>query len=144
MLETLNHTIRIGSTPTFLYFDLYLYSAYAAYYVYSKWYTYYPYLFVVIQLAPGSRQSTHPLGSPIKLKREPASSEPNAKRHAGRGFIFTVKKFYFIRTSVIFKFYIILILCRHCPRSAVLYIWFRADLYPYTVLRASKLIHPSI
>ena len=24
MLETLDHTIRIGSTPTFLYFDLYL------------------------------------------------------------------------------------------------------------------------
>ena len=31
MLETLDHTIRIGSTPTFfIYFDLYLYSAYAA------------------------------------------------------------------------------------------------------------------
>ena len=26
-LETLDFTIRIGSTPTFLYFDLYLYSA---------------------------------------------------------------------------------------------------------------------
>ena len=25
MLETLDHTIRIGSTPTFVYFDLYLY-----------------------------------------------------------------------------------------------------------------------
>ena len=35
MLETLDHTICIGSTPTFLYFDLYLYSAYAAHYVYS-------------------------------------------------------------------------------------------------------------
>ena len=36
MLETLNYTIRIGSTPIFLYFefDLYLYSAYAAHYVY--------------------------------------------------------------------------------------------------------------
>ena len=34
MLETLDHTIRFGSTPTFLYFDLYLYSTYAAYYVY--------------------------------------------------------------------------------------------------------------
>ena len=34
MLETLNYTIRIGSTPTFLYFDLYLYSAYAAHLVY--------------------------------------------------------------------------------------------------------------
>ena len=33
-LETLDYTIRIGSTPTFLYFDLYLYSAYAAHYVY--------------------------------------------------------------------------------------------------------------
>ena len=33
MLETLDHTIRIGSTPTFLHFDLYLYSAYAAHYV---------------------------------------------------------------------------------------------------------------
>ena len=35
MLETLDYTIRIGNTPTFLYFDLYLYSAYAAWhYVY--------------------------------------------------------------------------------------------------------------
>ena len=34
MLETFDYTIRIGSTPTFLYFDLYLYSAYAAHYVY--------------------------------------------------------------------------------------------------------------
>ena len=33
MLETLDYTIHIGSTPTFLYFDLYLYSAYAAHYV---------------------------------------------------------------------------------------------------------------
>ena len=33
MLETWDYTIRIGSTPTFLYFDLYLYSAYAAHYV---------------------------------------------------------------------------------------------------------------
>ena len=36
MLETLDYTIHIGSTPTFLYFDLYLYSAYAAHYVYLK------------------------------------------------------------------------------------------------------------
>ena len=35
MLETLDYTIRIGSTPTFSYFDLYLYSAYAAHYVYK-------------------------------------------------------------------------------------------------------------
>ena len=34
MLETLDYTICIGSTPTILYFDLYLYSAYAAHYVY--------------------------------------------------------------------------------------------------------------
>ena len=34
MLETLDYIIRIGSTPTILYFDLYLYSAYAAQYVY--------------------------------------------------------------------------------------------------------------
>ena len=25
MLETLDHTIRIGSTPTILYFDMYIY-----------------------------------------------------------------------------------------------------------------------
>ena len=36
MLETLDYTIRIGSTPTILYFDLYLHSAYAAHYVYEK------------------------------------------------------------------------------------------------------------
>ena len=36
MLETLDYTIRIGSTPTFLYFDLYLYSAYAGHYVYFE------------------------------------------------------------------------------------------------------------
>ena len=35
MLETLDYTIRIGSTPTFLYFDLYLYSLYT-HYVYFK------------------------------------------------------------------------------------------------------------
>ena len=37
MLETLDYTIRIGSTPTFLYFDLYLYSARAAHYVYASY-----------------------------------------------------------------------------------------------------------
>ena len=35
-LETLDYTIRIGSTPTFLYFNLYLHSAYAAHYVYYQ------------------------------------------------------------------------------------------------------------
>ena len=34
MLETIDFTIRIGITPTFSHFDLYLYSAYAAHYVY--------------------------------------------------------------------------------------------------------------
>ena len=38
MLETLDDTIRIGSTPIILYFDLYLYSAYAAHYVYFNKY----------------------------------------------------------------------------------------------------------
>ena len=33
-LETLDYTIRIGGTPTFLYFDLYLHSAYAAHFIY--------------------------------------------------------------------------------------------------------------
>ena len=66
-----------------------VYTFYIIIYIFSKWYTCYPYLFVVIQLAPGSRQSTHPLGSTIKLNLYP-------------------------------------------------------DLYPYTVLHASKLIHPSI
>ena len=37
MLETLDYTIRIGSIPTFLYFDLYLYSAYAAHFVDLKY-----------------------------------------------------------------------------------------------------------
>ena len=32
-LETLDFTIRIDSTPTFLYFDLYLNTAYAAHYI---------------------------------------------------------------------------------------------------------------
>ena len=31
-LETLDFTIRIGTTPAFSYFDLYPYSAYAAHY----------------------------------------------------------------------------------------------------------------
>ena len=34
MLETLDYTIRIGSTLTFLYFDLCLYSRYAVHYVF--------------------------------------------------------------------------------------------------------------
>ena len=33
-LETLDFTLHIGSTSTFLYFDLYLNTAYAAHYVY--------------------------------------------------------------------------------------------------------------
>ena len=34
--KTLDYTICIGSTPTFLYFDLYLYSAYATHYLYEE------------------------------------------------------------------------------------------------------------
>ena len=48
MLETLDYTIRIGSTPTILYFDLYLYSAYVAHYVY---YIYYIYIFFSLMIA---------------------------------------------------------------------------------------------
>ena len=33
-LKTLDFTLYIGSTPTFLYFDLYLNNAYATHYVY--------------------------------------------------------------------------------------------------------------
>ena len=33
-LETLDFAIHIGSTPTFLYFELYLNTAYAVHYVY--------------------------------------------------------------------------------------------------------------
>ena len=43
MLETLDYTIRIGSTPTFLYFDLHLYSAYAAHLDYV--YRYFSYIY---------------------------------------------------------------------------------------------------
>ena len=35
-LKTLDYTICIGSTPTFLNLDLYSYSAYSAHYVYYK------------------------------------------------------------------------------------------------------------
>ena len=35
MVETLDYTIRIGSTSTFLDLDLYLYSAYPGHYVYN-------------------------------------------------------------------------------------------------------------
>ena len=47
MLETLDHTIRIGSTPTFLYFDLYLYSAYTAHYVYTLVLYVYVYIYCI-------------------------------------------------------------------------------------------------
>ena len=43
MLETLDYTIRIGSTTTILYFDFHPYSAYAAHYVYMKRLVYCPY-----------------------------------------------------------------------------------------------------
>ena len=44
-----NYTIRIDSTPTFLYFDLYLYSPHVAQYVYfycRNTLTHYIYVFV--------------------------------------------------------------------------------------------------
>ena len=47
MLETLDYTIRIGSTQTFLYFDLYLYRLYS---VYAAHYIYFTYWFVNILL----------------------------------------------------------------------------------------------
>ena len=51
MLETLHYTIRIGSIPTFLYFDLYLYSAYAAHFVYLYIYIYmYIYMYIYIYI----------------------------------------------------------------------------------------------
>ena len=45
-VETLDYTIRIGSTPTFLYFDLYLYSAYAAHFVYYNIFSYLNIIFI--------------------------------------------------------------------------------------------------
>ena len=45
MLEMLDHTIRIGSTPTFLYFVLYLYSS--ACYAHTT-YVYIIYIYVVL------------------------------------------------------------------------------------------------
>ena len=47
-LETLDYTIRIGSTPTFLYFDLYLYSAYAAHYIYLSYIIYIYYIVIIL------------------------------------------------------------------------------------------------
>ena len=38
MLETLDFTIRIDSTPTFFYFNLYLNTAYAAHCVYLSFF----------------------------------------------------------------------------------------------------------
>ena len=50
MLETLDYTIRIGSIPTFLYFDLYLYSAYAAYFVYFLKVSYFLWFYIWSEL----------------------------------------------------------------------------------------------
>ena len=52
MLETLDYTIRIGSTSTFLYFDLYLYSAYAAHYVYNTYHSLCSKRFLTFVLSP--------------------------------------------------------------------------------------------
>ena len=65
MLETLDYTIRIGSAPTFLYFDLYLYSAYAAQYVYYLYRVHWGPLQPVssrINLKYSRRRSLRPLG----------------------------------------------------------------------------------
>ena len=40
MLETLDHTIRIGSTPTFLYFDLSLFGIADVDFTYIDWILY--------------------------------------------------------------------------------------------------------
>ena len=50
MLETLDYTIRIGSTPTILYFDLYLYSADTGHYVYINLYSIYIYIYIYIYM----------------------------------------------------------------------------------------------
>ena len=47
MLETLDYTIRIGSTPTFLYFDLYIKTIYI-YTIYYILYTIYYILYIYI------------------------------------------------------------------------------------------------
>ena len=49
-LKTLEFTIQIGSTQTFLYLDLYLYSAYAAHYVYNYWFIVYIYIYIYIYI----------------------------------------------------------------------------------------------
>ena len=46
MLETLDYTIRIGSIPTFLYFDLYMYI-----YIYVHVYVY-VYVYVYVNVLP--------------------------------------------------------------------------------------------
>ena len=60
MLETLDYTIRIGSTPTFLYFDLYFYSAYAAHYVYFISFTLFNAgLFYIVHGNKTNKQTNH-------------------------------------------------------------------------------------
>ena len=73
MLETLDYTIRFGNTPTILYFDIHLYSAYVegpmletldyilsvlavhrpfyiSIYIYIRTYVYYMYIYVCIRM----------------------------------------------------------------------------------------------
>ena len=78
MLETLDHTIRIGSTPTFLYFDLYLYSAYAAHYVYNRACTRARSYHVVFTIG-GTTQTEKPKGYSCVFGSE-ASEQINAAR----------------------------------------------------------------
>ena len=69
-VETLDYTIRIGSTPTFLYFDLYLYSAYL--YVY----------FCRLIKSPDHRSSI--LEAPAHASRETLAAQATDKRHPRR------------------------------------------------------------
>ena len=72
MLETLDYTIRIGSTPAFLYFDLYLYSAYATYYVYLLWWCHSNYFFSQENPPAGLKPTTS--WSPVRISNHYVSS----------------------------------------------------------------------
>ena len=91
MFETIDNTIRIGSTPTFLHFDLYLFSAYAGNYVYI-------YIFFFFSVKTGNRwprrvscpprfRSTHVLLLPPSKKQQkqnsplPSAAGRQARRH---------------------------------------------------------------
>ena len=58
-LETLDFTIRIDSTPTFSYFDLYLYSAYAAPIAFKSKFSHITFPFFYGQTIYGLRSDSH-------------------------------------------------------------------------------------